>query len=121
SASAADILSRPGYDVHRRIRRRSPRFMPIRLGRLASIKAEYAHDLVSSLREEFDTDRPLEGKIIVVDAAHGALQDMPEIILGAFGAKRVIQHRSHNLRPINQGGVADIEHVRRDILSHPEL
>jgi phosphoglucosamine mutase len=81
----------------------------------------YKSEVVDSIKEKFDRERPLAGKIFVVDAANGAAMNVAPDILRHLGAE-VEEFACDGSSYINGGcGATDLKGVKNFLWQRPEL
>ena len=80
----------------------------------------YINMVVADMEQEFG-ERPLEGKVFVVDAANGAAMNVTPKVMEKLGAT-VHTYACDGERPINEGsGATDLEGVKGFMRRNPEI
>lgn len=82
---------------------------------------KYKANVVQSMRDIFQNERPLADKLIVVDTAYGAAKGMTQAILQGLGAE-VISYDNRRSGIINQGcGANNLSGLHRFLTSKPHI
>lgn len=92
-----------------------------RMERQTEYTKDYIADVVASIREKFGGERPLEGKLVVIDTARGAARDITPKVFERLGA-RVERFACDDKGDINDGcGATDLDGVKQFLLNRPDL
>jgi phosphoglucosamine mutase len=84
-------------------------------------REQYISDVVDDVRRQFNNERPLEGKIVVVDGAYGAGKDVTPKVFEALGAT-VVPYACDDSGNINQNcGATKLEGLEVFLKERPEL
>lgn len=81
---------------------------------------QYGEAIIDDVRHEFGSEKPLDGKIIVVDGAYGAGKDLTPIVLAELGA--TVETFACDDGTINENcGAANLSGLKKYLLGRPDL
>jgi phosphoglucosamine mutase len=84
------------------------------------LRKAYLDSVITDMEAQFG-ERPLDGKVVVVDGANGAAKDVTPELLGRLGAT-VHTYACDGKQPINEGsGATDLTGVQQYLRDHPEI